>query len=103
MNYSIEFSEIAINDLNDIFEYIAINLQSPQSAIKILSSIEAAISSLQIMPERYHMYDTKKWKERNLRVMPVDNYLVFYIPTHKDLKVTIIRILYSKRNIETIV
>lgn len=103
MNYSIEFSEIATNDLNDIFEYIAINLKSPQSAIKILSSIESAISSLQIMPERYHVYETKKWKERNLRVMTVDNYLVFYIPTHNNLKVTIIRILYSKRNVKAIV
>ena len=103
MNYSIEFSEIATNDLNEIFEYIATNLKSPQSAIKILSSIESAISSLQIMPERYHVYDTKKWKERNLRVMPVDNYLVFYIPTHNNLKVTIIRILYSKRNVKAIV
>ena len=75
----------------------------PQSAIKILSTIESAISSLQIMPERYHVYDTKKWKERNFRIMPVDNYLVFYIPTHDDLKVTIIRILYNKRNVEAIV
>ena len=55
------------------------------------------------MPERYHVYDTKKWKERNFRIMPVDNYLVFYIPTHDDLKVTIIRILYNKRNVEAIV
>ena len=75
----------------------------PQSAIKILSTIESAISSLQIMPECYHVYDTKKWKERNFRIMPVDNYLVFYIPTHDDLKVTIIRILYNKRNVEAIV
>lgn len=103
MNYSIEFSEIAINDLNEIFEYIAINLKLHQSAIKLLSSIESAISSLQIMPERYHVFDTKKWKERNLRVMSVDNYLVFYISTHDDLKVTIIRILYNKRNVEAII
>ena len=60
MNYSIEFSEIAINDLNEIFEYIAINLKLHQRAIKILSSIESAISSLQIMSERYHVFDTKK-------------------------------------------
>lgn len=32
--------------------------------------------------------------------MPVDNYLVFYVPSHDDLTVTVIRIMYGGRDID---
>ena len=35
-----------------------------------------------------------------MRVMPVDNYLVFYVPTHDDTTVTVTRILYGGRDID---
>ena len=37
---------------------------------------------------------------RNLRVMPVDNYLVFYIPDHQVKTVTVLRIMYGGRDID---
>lgn len=52
------------------------------------------------MPERYRVYDRKNWRERNMRVMPVDNYLVFYVPVHDDTMVTVTRILYGGRDID---
>ena len=100
MNYSIVLTESAQKDLSEIFRYIAVDLQSMQIANGQLSRIEKAIASLDQMPERYHVYDRKNWRERNMRVMPVDNYLVFYVPTHDDLKVTVIRIMYGGRDID---
>ena len=32
------------------------------------------------MPKRYRQYELEPWKSRGLRVAPVDNYLVLYIP-----------------------
>ena len=37
---------------------------------------------------------------RGLRVMPVDNYLVFYIPDKEAGLVTIIRVMYSGRDVD---
>ena len=100
MNCSIVLTETAQADLSAIFRYIAADLQSVQNANAQLSRIEKAITSLDQMPERYRVYDSKNWRERNMRVMPVDNYLVFYVPTHDDLTVTIMRILYGGRDID---
>ena len=100
MNYSIVLTETAQADLSAIFRYIAVDLKSVQNANAQLSRIEKAITSLDQMPERYRVYDRKSWRKRNMRVMPVDNYLVFYVPTHDDLTVTVMRILYCGRDID---
>lgn len=98
--YSIVLTETAQADLSEIFRYIAISLQSVQNADAQLSRIEEAIASLDQMPERYRVYDRKSWRERNMRVMPVDNYLVFYVPAHDDFTVTVMRVMYGGRDID---
>lgn len=100
MNYSVELTLQARYDLAEIFKYIAVDLQSVQNATNQLTRLENAIASLDQMPERFREYDKEKWRERNLRVMPIDNYLVFYIPTHNDHKVTVLRIMYGGRDID---
>lgn len=71
-----------------------------QNANAQLSRIEKAIASLDQMPERYRVYDRKNWRERNLRIMPVDKYLVFYVPTHDYSTVEVMRIMYGGRDID---
>ena len=100
MKYSIVLTETAQADLSAIFRYIAVDLQSVQNANAQLSRIEKAIASLNQMPERYRVYDRKNWRECNLRIMPVDNYLVFYVPTQEDTTVTVMRIMYGGRDID---
>lgn len=98
MTYSVTLTEGARADLVSIFKYISEDLQSRQNAVGQLTRLEKAITSLDQMPERYRVYDRKKWRERNLRVMPVDNYLIFYIPENKSHTVTVLRILYGGRD-----
>ena len=100
MNYSIVLTESAQSDLSAIFRYIAVDLQSVQNANAQLSRIERAIASLDQMPERYRVCDRKIWRGRNMRVMPVDNYLVFYVPSNDDLTVTVVRVMYGGRDID---
>lgn len=40
------------------------------------------------------------WCSRGLRVMPVDNYLVFYIPNKDAGIVTVIRVMYAGRDVD---
>ena len=80
MNYEVKLSEQADSDLRGIFEYIAFELQSPENASGQLDRLEEQILSLDIMPERYRKYENEPWKSRGLHVLPVDNYVIFYIP-----------------------
>ena len=100
MKYSIVLTETAQADLSEIFRYIAVELQSMRNANSQLSRIEKAIASLDQMPERYRTYDKKNWHQRNMRIMPVDNYLVFYVPNQENRTVTVMRIMYGGRYID---
>ena len=58
------------------------------------------ICRLDTMPERYRKYEKEPWKSRELRVLPVDNYVVLYIPDNDKKVVTILRVMYAGRDID---
>ena len=100
MNYEVRLTTEAENDLRGIFEYIAFELQSPQNAAGQLDRLEQSIMPLDQMPERFRVYEKEPWHSRDLRIMPVDNYLVFYIPNHEEQTVKIMRVIYGGRDID---
>lgn len=99
MIYSVQISSRAETDLREIYEYIAYELLSPPTAVRQLQRLEDEILSLDQMPSRYPAYLEEPWHSRGLRVMSVDNYLVFYIPDAAAQTVTIIRVMYGSRDI----
>lgn len=101
MIYEVEVSEQADSDLRGIFEYIAFELQSPENASGQLDRLEEQILSLDTMPERYRKYEKEPWKRRGLRVLPVDNYVILYIPDSDKKVVTILRVMYAGRDIDS--
>ena len=100
MSYSVKISNEADNDLRSIYEYIAFELKSAENAIGQLDRLEQSILMLNEMPERYKLYENEPWKSKGLRMMPVDNFIVFYIPDNEKNTVTVIRVMYGGRNIE---
>ena len=101
MIYEVEVSEQADSDLRGIFEYIAFELQSLENASGQLERLEEQMLSLDTMPERYRRYEKEPWKSRGLRVLPVDNYVVLYIPDSDKKVVTILKVMYAGRDIDT--
>ena len=100
MIYGVEVSEQADSDLREIFEYIAFELQSPEIASRQLNRLEKHILSLDTMPKCYQKYEKEPWNSRGLRVLPVDNYVVLYIPDSNKKVVTILRVMYAGRDID---
>ena len=100
MIYEVEVSEQADSDLRGIFEYIAFELRSPENASGQLDRLEEQILSLDTMPERYRKYGKEPWNSRGLRVLPVDNYVVLYILDSDKKVVTILRVMYTGRDID---
>ena len=52
------------------------------------------------MPMRHRLYEEEPWHSQGLRVLPVDNYLVFYLSDETSATVSIIRIMYGGRDID---
>ncbi|MCM1364975.1 MAG: type II toxin-antitoxin system RelE/ParE family toxin [Faecalibacterium sp.] len=99
MKYSVVISPKAADDLKGIYEYIAFSLCEEKTAKDMLLLLEENIFSLDEMPGRYRVYDAEPWKTRNLHIMPVKNYLVFYIPDEQSKTVNIVRVIYGSRNL----
>ena len=97
--YTIKYSTKAINDLRDFYSYIAFNLQAPETAAKMVRRIRNSIKELDFMPERNSILDWEPWNSLNTHKMCVGNYLVFYIVDPLQSSVSIVRIVYGKRDI----
>jgi toxin ParE1/3/4 len=100
MKYKIVLTEQADTDLRCIYEYIAFTLLEPVIAAGQLDRIEKGILSLDEMPERFRMFEKEPWRSRGLRQMPIDNFIVFYIPRIEDKTVNVIRVMYGGKDID---
>lgn len=100
MKYKIVLTKQADADLRGIYEYIAFTLVEPEAAAKQLERIKEAIRGLDEMPGRFRVYEKEPWFSRGLRQMPVDHFMVFYIPEAGDKEVTVTRVMYGGRDID---
>ena len=101
MSYSIQYAAKAREDLENIYSYVAIQLQEPQIAEKLYRAIITSVRSLESFPLRYAVYERAPWNSRGLRKMPVKNYLVFYTVNETSEQIHVIRIIYGGRDIDS--
>lgn len=102
-NYRVQYSAEAVEDLRSIYQYIAVELQAPQTARGQIDRIRKMIRSLSLAPTRFATVEWEPWASIGMRKVPVNKYLVFYLVEHADFTVTVIRIFYSGQNIEEII
>lgn len=99
MLFKVEITDDALQDLSDVYDYIAVNLQSPMNAERQLKRLMAEIMSLDVFPERHGVVDSEPLKEKGLHFVPVDHYTVFYIL--REQRVIVTNVLYSASNLIT--
>ena len=96
--FNIQITEPAERDLYEIGEYISKELLEPETAKKIISTIAKGINSLEDMALRNALVADERLAYIGTRKIMVDSYIIFYIVTEESKIVTIIRILYSRRD-----
>ena len=96
--YNVVITASALKDMEDLYNYIAYELYSPDSAKKLYFKIANAIQSLELFAERYRGFSNEDGYFT--RRMLVDNYSVFYII--KGSNVIITSVLYSSRDLNEI-
>ena len=101
MNWRINYTEDAEQDLQSIFDYVTNILLEPVTAKNQTDRIINAVDTLDHLPLRFRLWEKEPWRSKGLRVLPVDNYLVFYLPNEPQKSIDIIRIMYGRRDIET--
>ncbi len=101
--YFVEITDAAQSDLKEIVSYISIELKNPTSAKRMLINFKDNIFSLEKMPKKHNFVNDEVLSSRGIRRFLVDNYMIFYVVDESKNKVTIIRVLYSRRDWGTLI
>lgn len=96
--YTVEITDEALADMEELYNYIAYVLLAPENAIRQYNRIADAILKLDVFPERFPLMDSEPEHSKGMRRMPIDHYSVFYIM--KDNRVIVTDVLYSASDIE---
>lgn len=100
--FKVEYSELAIESLRKLQRYIARKLFNPDAAKRQADRIMSACASLSLFPKmhRIRKIDSQGY---GLRFFPVDNYIVVYRVDEFMRTVTIMNVVYSRRNIDSMI
>ena len=98
MIYSIRFTEPAEQDLFDSLHYISDVLKAPNAAKNLLSDTEQQLKVLETLPFSCPLVHDEYLASQGIRLLMVNNYLVFYIFKESEGIVSIIRFLYARRD-----
>lgn len=94
--YKVRITDKALADMEEIYNYIATQLQAPENAMAQYNWIAKAIEALSMFPEKARM-ESEPERAMGLRQLVIDKYSAFYVI--KDMKVMVIRVLYSAMDI----
>lgn len=97
-SYSVDLTQNAASDIREIYAYIRLQLLEPETAAHQRGRIKKAILGLASLPKRYALVSDGQLKEQGIRFFPVDNYLIFYVINEQEHKVTVLRVLYPRRD-----
>ncbi|MCM1181019.1 MAG: type II toxin-antitoxin system RelE/ParE family toxin [Clostridium sp.] len=95
--YIVQITDRALADMEEIYNYIAMQLQAPENAMRQYNRISEAVESLHIFPKRVKLMESELERKMGLRQLSVDNYSIFYII--EDMRVIVTRVLYSAMDI----
>lgn len=95
--YTVEITEEALADMEELYNYIAYSLKAPENAMAQYNRISDEILKLDLMPERFRIIESEPEHANGYRRMLVDNYSVFYVI--KEDRVIVTSVLYSASDI----
>lgn len=96
--YRVFMTKSANDDLRAILSYIRDELKEPATALKLVEKIKDSIMSLATFPFRHNLVADEQLAAQGFRKIIIDNYIVFYIISETKQTVTVVRILYGKRD-----
>jgi len=98
MVYEIKYEKTAEADLDAILNYLINELHNIRAAQRLEREIARRVSCLRENPELFSMAASPKLARKEYRTFAVGNYIVFYKVDHKMKMVSIVHILYGKRD-----
>ena len=98
--YNLQIFPLAQLDMEQIFEYISVELCNPTAAINQINDFEKAFDHICNFPESCPYITNEYVKDKSLRKLIINNYIAFYRICENQIQV--VRVLYGMRNYESL-
>ncbi|MBQ5397968.1 MAG: type II toxin-antitoxin system RelE/ParE family toxin [Ruminococcus sp.] len=99
--YKVVFLPVAKQDLREIALYISNELCNPTAAVNLVDEIVEATENLSTFPYSHQVYYPIRSLKKEYRKFPIKNYMIFYTVDEQQKNVTVSRIIYAKRNLNS--
>ena len=98
--YNYKFSPLAEQDIDEILEYISLELAAPQAALSLIDKIQKANRFVYscCSPFSRPLLKNGVLRKKGYRILVVQNFNLFYVV--EDNIIIIRRVIYGKRNYE---
>jgi len=83
-------------DLNQIIDYISLQLENPQAAYSLVDDVHEAIRKRLPYAESFEAYPSRKKRPLAYYRIYVKNYIIFYVVDDDTMEIR--RILYGRRD-----
>ena len=94
-----EITDAAKSELYGIFDYITYKLHNYTSAIALYEKMVTSINLVCSFPESCPIGDSDIAKKHQIRKILVDNYVILYKYFKESSTITILHIIYAKRDL----
>lgn len=100
--YSYRFTGKAEKDLDGILRYISVDLANPAAAKNLGRKIFEAIDNVRVFPDSGAPIDNEFLADKTVRKLTVDSYVIYYKAHFEEKTISVIRIVYGRRNLDGI-
>ena len=94
--YTIHFTKVAMNDLDEIYQYITEELFAENTATDLLEGIENNVRKLKEFPNSGSRFVDEYLQFKGYRRIIVGSYIIFYVVGEQLKQVIIMQNLYGE-------
>ena len=98
MRYEVNLTLQAIEQIEEIIQHISKVLLVPETAQKWADTLQSGIARLDFMPSRYPLTEVEPWHTKEIRKMPIKNFLVYYLTDEDKKAVWVTAVIYERRD-----
>ncbi len=96
--YKLVVTKLAEDDLEEIVEYISVDLANPSAATEFLNDVVKCYDYLKSNPYIYAISDDRRLAKEGYRKALVKNYILVFKTDEETKTTTVYRFFYAARN-----
>lgn len=94
--YSVKLLSSTYRSLDEIYAYVAEQLQAEKSAMNLIDQLEESIFSLEFMPQRGAKRRVGAYANKGYRQLFIKNFTIVYRIDEEKKQVIVVTVRYSK-------